>query len=330
MKKKISVVNLILMCVWLLAIPINASVIETQAQIDAVTKEIETQNARLDEIQIEIDDIDEQIEATNALIAAKQAEIDRLMNDNAKLQGEIDTITKTINDSRDQNELMIRGFQLMKHNATITSIIFDENNDVPFYQTMAAINTLLDAMTASINESIALQYELNQKQEEIEVNLATVKDSQALMQENKKELVTRETELSEKQNEAYVISDSLHKEIAALELKQEELLSNLTENAYLSESDQTAVMKEAGISSSDYVYVDFIVSHESNWNFTATNSMSGAYGLCQALPPSQLASAGSDWELNPVTQMKWCDSYAQARYGSWANAQTFWIANNWW
>ncbi|MFE4872096.1 lytic transglycosylase domain-containing protein, partial [Streptomyces sp. NPDC056682] len=37
-----------------------------------------------------------------------------------------------------------------------------------------------------------------------------------------------------------------------------------------------------------------IVSHESGWNHTATNSSSGAYGLVQALPASKMASAGAD------------------------------------
>ncbi len=90
------------------------------------------------------------------------------------------------------------------------------------------------------------------------------------------------------------------------------------------------IMASAGIASSDYQYVDYIVTKESGWNSTATNAFSGAYGLCQALPGSKMASAGSDWQTNAVTQMKWCDSYAQSRYGSWLDAYNFWIANNWW
>lgn len=89
-------------------------------------------------------------------------------------------------------------------------------------------------------------------------------------------------------------------------------------------------MARAGIAASDFNYVDFIVTKESRWNPTARNASSGAYGLCQALPGSKMASAGSDWSTNPVTQLKWCDGYAKGRYGSWSAAYNFWRNNNWW
>jgi resuscitation-promoting factor RpfB len=88
-------------------------------------------------------------------------------------------------------------------------------------------------------------------------------------------------------------------------------------------------MSRAGIAPSDFNYVDYIVEKESRWNPSARNA-SGAYGLCQALPGSKMASAGSDWATNPVTQLKWCDGYAKGRYGSWASAYSFWIAHHYW
>ena len=89
------------------------------------------------------------------------------------------------------------------------------------------------------------------------------------------------------------------------------------------------LMAAAGIASSDYGYVDFIVTHESGWRVNAYNP-SGATGLCQALPGSKMASAGADYLTNPVTQLIWCNSYAVGRYGSWANAHGFWLAHKWW
>jgi resuscitation-promoting factor RpfB len=88
-------------------------------------------------------------------------------------------------------------------------------------------------------------------------------------------------------------------------------------------------MALAGISPNDYNYVDYIVSHESNWNPQAQNA-SGAYGLCQALPGSKMASSGSDWATNPVTQLKWCNGYAVGRYGSWAGAYNYWVSHHYW
>ncbi|MBK3521079.1 transglycosylase SLT domain-containing protein [Streptomyces sp. MBT70] len=72
-----------------------------------------------------------------------------------------------------------------------------------------------------------------------------------------------------------------------------------------------------------------IVSHESGWNPSATNSSSGAYGLVQALPASKMASAGSDWKTNPATQIKWGLDYMNSRYGSPVKAWSFWQANGW-
>ncbi|MEU9256775.1 transglycosylase SLT domain-containing protein, partial [Streptomyces sp. NPDC048270] len=74
---------------------------------------------------------------------------------------------------------------------------------------------------------------------------------------------------------------------------------------------------------------DKIITHESGWDYTATNSSSGAYGLVQALPASKMASAGSDWKTNPATQIKWGLEYMNERYGSPVGAWNFWSANHW-
>ncbi|MFT4532592.1 MAG: hypothetical protein ACI9T8_000621 [Candidatus Saccharimonadales bacterium] len=94
-------------------------------------------------------------------------------------------------------------------------------------------------------------------------------------------------------------------------------------------ADKIALMAAAGISPADYAYVDFIVSRESTWRPGAVNSSSGAYGLCQSLPASKMATAGSDYLTNPVTQLRWCSSYS-ARYGGWAGSYNAWLAQHWW
>lgn len=82
----------------------------------------------------------------------------------------------------------------------------------------------------------------------------------------------------------------------------------------------------SGIPESDWGYVDYIVSHESGWNPNAVNASSGAGGLVQALPCSKVAGGCFD----PVSNLKWADSYAKGRYGSWAGAYQFWSSNHWW
>ena len=58
--------------------------------------------------------------------------------------------------------------------------------------------------------------------------------------------------------------------------------------------------------------------------------MPNGYGLCQATPGYKMASAGSDWETNPITQLRWCNSYADNTYGSWYNAYIHWVDYSWW
>ena len=89
-------------------------------------------------------------------------------------------------------------------------------------------------------------------------------------------------------------------------------------------------MRAAGISDSDFGYVDYVISHESGWDYHAVNRSSGAYGLPQSLPAGKLASAGADWRDNPVTQLRWANNYAVGRYGSWEAAYHFWTVNHWW
>jgi uncharacterized protein YabE (DUF348 family) len=94
-------------------------------------------------------------------------------------------------------------------------------------------------------------------------------------------------------------------------------------------ADKASLMAAAGIAESDYVYVDYIISKESGWRPGALNSGSGAYGLCQSLPASKMASAGADYLTNPVTQLRWCAGYS-ARYGGWQGAYNAWLVQGWW
>ena len=109
-------------------------------------------------------------------------------------------------------------------------------------------------------------------------------------------------------------------------------------------ADKTAVMAEAGISTSDYPYVNYIVSNESGWCPTKLQGEIGycpgyppssfpnglGYGLGQATPGTKMASFGSDWQTNPVTQLRWATSYADGRYGSWEAAYNFWQDHHYW
>jgi uncharacterized protein YabE (DUF348 family) len=110
--------------------------------------------------------------------------------------------------------------------------------------------------------------------------------------------------------------------------------------------DKTAWMSAAGISESDYPYVNYILSREANWCPTIWQGQIGycpayyeplhsessgfGFGLCQSTPAIKMASAGDDWRTNAITQLKWCSNYAQGRYGGWEGAYNFWTVNHWW
>ena len=88
-------------------------------------------------------------------------------------------------------------------------------------------------------------------------------------------------------------------------------------------------LKQAGIPESWFNGLNSIIQQESGWRVNATNPSSGAYGIPQSLPGSKMASAGSDWRTNPITQLKWMYSYIKGRYGSLQNALSFRAANGW-
>jgi hypothetical protein len=80
--------------------------------------------------------------------------------------------------------------------------------------------------------------------------------------------------------------------------------------------------------SGQFSCLDSLWTKESGWRVSASNP-SGAYGIPQALPGSKMSSAGSDWQTNPATQIRWGLNYISSTYGSpcaaWSHSQS----NNW-
>lgn len=70
----------------------------------------------------------------------------------------------------------------------------------------------------------------------------------------------------------------------------------------------------------------FIYAHESGNNPGAINASSGACGLGQALPCSKMPCSLSDY----ACQDNFFTAYMQGRYGTWENAQAFWLSHHWW
>ena len=86
------------------------------------------------------------------------------------------------------------------------------------------------------------------------------------------------------------------------------------------------MLSQFGWSSSQFSCLQPLWERESGWSLTAENPTSGAYGIPQALPASQMSSAGADWQTDAATQIRWGLTYIQGRYGSpcgaWAHEES--------
>jgi cell wall-associated NlpC family hydrolase len=76
-------------------------------------------------------------------------------------------------------------------------------------------------------------------------------------------------------------------------------------------------------------YLNLLWERESGWNPAATNPVSGAFGIPQALPATKMASAGLDWATNPYTQIIWGIGYIRAAYGTPQAAWAHELAYGW-
>ncbi|MFC7880132.1 ubiquitin-like domain-containing protein [Isoptericola sp. NPDC057391] len=81
-----------------------------------------------------------------------------------------------------------------------------------------------------------------------------------------------------------------------------------------------------GWSGEQWSCLESLWTKESGWDASATNPSSGAYGIPQSLPGSKMASAGSDWQTNPATQIEWGLGYIADVYGTpcgaWGHSQS--------
>ena len=120
------------------------------------------------------------------------------------------------------------------------------------------------------------------------------------------------------------------REVAAKKVARDRVRAGLLGRA---QSNPQAVGRllaaDRGWGDSQFSCLDSLWAKESGWRWNADNPASDAYGIAQALPGSKMASVGSDWATNPITQIKWGLNYIAGRYGTpcsaWAHSQ----AANW-
>ncbi len=88
------------------------------------------------------------------------------------------------------------------------------------------------------------------------------------------------------------------------------------------------LLPEFGYSQAQWPCLDQLWIGESDWRWYVENPSSGAYGIPQSLPGRKMATMGSDWRTNPVTQIRWGLDYIKKSYGSPCNALDQWQARS--
>ncbi len=90
-----------------------------------------------------------------------------------------------------------------------------------------------------------------------------------------------------------------------------------------------AMVADRGWGEGEFSCLEKLWTKESQWQATARNPSSGAYGIPQSLPANKMASAGSDWQTNPATQITWGLGYIKNVYGSPCRAWNHSQRTNW-
>jgi resuscitation-promoting factor RpfB len=249
--------------------------------------------------------------------ASEQLVIDRSVEVKLTVYGVLTTIRTT---SDTLAEFLLEENIQLKQNETTQP----DNQQAPIVDGMLISINRPGVKTLAITESIPFITETISDAEltvgQSEIRTEGVNGEQAVIYEIVEE---NGIETARRQIQTVVTKNPVN-QVRARGTKQATLSSSINVSA-----DKVALMAAAGISPSDYAYVDFIISKESNWRPGALNAGSGAYGLCQSLPASKMASAGADYLTNPVTQLRWCSSYT-SRYGGWQNSYNAWLAQGWW
>ena len=206
-------------------------------------------------------------------------------------------------------------FMLFSNKTEDNRVVVVENNNLD--KMADAVSELFEVDHAVNNDSVDLDKE---KEEEIKT----------AEQKKQEEEAKRKAEEEEAARKAQEEADRKAQEEAAAKRAQEEeaarraaaVNSSSNSVSVLQSYAHNLVINTYGWSEEDYNSLVLLWNAESGWRVTAKNSL-GAYGIPQSYPGSKMASAGSDWETNGETQIRWGLSYISGRYGTPSAAWSF-------
>ena len=188
-------------------------------------------------------------------------------------------------------------------------------------------NNNLDKMADAVSELFVVDHAVNvSKAEEDAKKEEELKSEQQRIAEEEK----RKAEEAEAARIAQEEAERKAQEEAAAKKAQEEEAARKAAAVSSSSNSVSALQSYAhnlvintyGWSEEDYNSLVLLWNAESGWRVNAKNAL-GAYGIPQSYPGSKMASAGSDWETNGETQIRWGLSYISGRYGTPSAAWLF-------
>lgn len=149
-------------------------------------------------------------------------------------------------------------------------------------------------------------------------------------------LASTSTELEQLEAKKTELSQKLEAEKKAIEELKAKIEAKKEADRKAAEAAKAPVVQVASYSApvdtgpvagcGDNFYANYIYMHESGCRTHNPNGL-GCDGIGQACPASKvIGPCGYDY----ACQNAWFTNYAIGRYGSWAGAYQFWVANHWW
>ncbi len=328
-------------------------------EIEENNSEINEQSEKIKQLSSEIEQLEGEYESIRTDFQNNEDKIDELNTDIEKKTNEIADLEEEYTKRKELSAPLLQMLQRNNNINYLVEILYsDDVSMVDKINSLHTLNVLSDRTIDKLIKTVKLKEQVTAEKK----SLVASKDE---LKQKQEELKTQGSELLQKSNEETAKKNEALKLITSLKSENETTKNDLLEKNGLIADYKLAGCKgsdvygvdcgiepEKGSVSSvldDYETTDkvnttggsyvnklkndpnanYIINRESGWNPTAVNASSGAYGICQSLPGNKMESAGSDWRTNIETQAKWCDSYVQGRYGSWAGARAFWDSHNW-
>ncbi len=332
---------------------------KTNDEIDDNNSEINEQSEKIKQLSSEIEQLESEYESIRTDFQKNEDKIDELNTNIENKTNEIADLEKEYDKRKDLSTPLLQMLQRNNNINYLVEILYsDDVSTVDKINSLHTLNVLSDQTIDKLIKTVKLKDQVSEEKKSLVASKDELKQKQDELKTQGSELLKKSNEETAKKNEALQLVTSLKSENESAKnklLEKNGLIADYKlagckgddvygedcgiepeEDSVSNVIDEYETKDKVDTKGGSYVNklkndpnANYIINRESGWNPTAVNPSSGAYGLCQSLPGTKMASAGSDWRTNIETQAKWCDSYVKGRYGTWAGARAFWDSHNW-